>query len=166
MSAVRGEEDTALPEETSTTYSVAGGVVIQDGRALLLEIRSRGEFRLPKGHVRPGESREHGALREVIEETGYALPVTVDCLGTIWNRFVLDGRLVHRRETYFLMALEGPKQTRRDPEDAEQFDVRWVELTEAVGLLTYESEKEFMRRAIAYVRLAPEPRGEGRGVEP
>jgi 8-oxo-dGTP pyrophosphatase MutT (NUDIX family) len=160
-----GEGSIALPEERDTTYSVAGGVVIEDGRALLLEIRGRGEFRLPKGRVRSGESREQAALREVIEETGYASPVSSACLGSVWNHFLIEGRLIQRHETYFLMQLEDHKQARRDAHDEAKFAVRWVALDEAVALLTYESEKEFMRQGVAYARLGaacqPTPEREG-----
>lgn len=164
MSGPRGEGSIALPEERITTYSVAGGVVIDDGRALLLEIRGRGEFRLPKGRVRSGESREAAALREVIEETGYASPISSVCLGSVWNQFLADGCLVQRNETYFLMHLEDHKQARRDAHDEAKFAVRWVPLDGAVTLLTYESEKEFMRQGVAYARLATrEPSGSERG---
>jgi 8-oxo-dGTP pyrophosphatase MutT (NUDIX family) len=141
-----------LPETTKRAFSVAGGVVIDDGRALLLAVRERGDVRLPKGHIREGESREQAALREVIEETGYAHPVTVDCLGSISNEFDHGEEHVVRYETYFLMHLESPKLAQRDASDEARFAVRWVALEEAVGLLTYESEKEFMRRGIAFER--------------
>jgi 8-oxo-dGTP pyrophosphatase MutT (NUDIX family) len=141
-----------LPETTKRAYSAAGGVVIDDGRALLLEVRGRGEVRLPKGHVRETESREQAALREVIEETGYAHPVVVESLGSLLNEFDHEGVHVARYETYFLMHLESEKQAKREPSDEQRFAVRWVALEEAVGLLTYESEKEFTRRAIAFER--------------
>ena len=36
-------------------YLAAGGVVIHDGRMLVLDRPSRGEVRLPKGHIEGGE---------------------------------------------------------------------------------------------------------------
>ncbi|HEY7293662.1 MAG TPA: NUDIX domain-containing protein [Dehalococcoidia bacterium] len=41
-------------------YHTAGGIVVRDGRALLLHrIKGHvGEVRLPKGHVEPGETEE------------------------------------------------------------------------------------------------------------
>ena len=37
-------------------YNAAGGVVIHEGRMLLLDRSTRNEMRLPKGHVEAGES--------------------------------------------------------------------------------------------------------------
>jgi len=54
------------------TYVAAGGVVIHEGQVLLLDRPGRGEVRLPKGHVEPGEEPAEAALREVREEAGYA----------------------------------------------------------------------------------------------
>jgi predicted NUDIX family NTP pyrophosphohydrolase len=45
-------------------YTAAGGVVVHDGHVLVLVRRGRGEVRLPKGHVEPGEEVQAAALRE------------------------------------------------------------------------------------------------------
>ena len=47
-------------------YVAAGGVIIHDGQMLLLDRPHRGEIRLPKGHVDPGESHDETALRETM----------------------------------------------------------------------------------------------------
>ncbi len=60
-------------------YPSAGGVVVDGERVLVLLRPSRDEIRLPKGHVERGESARQTALREVIEESGYAqLEVAAD----------------------------------------------------------------------------------------
>jgi len=71
-------------------------------------------------------------------------------LGTVPNRFVArdNVRAVTRDETYFLMRLRSDERFHRDDHDAGQFRVMWVPLDEAPDRLTYESEKEFARRAI------------------
>ena len=46
--------------------------MINDDKLLVLERPARGEVRLPKGHVEPGEAPREAALREVREEAGYA----------------------------------------------------------------------------------------------
>ncbi len=130
-------------------YQAAGGVVIHEGKMLLLDRPARGEVRLPKGHVEPGESLHEAALREVREETGLAALDIVAELGTLDNRFVLPDRgcAVMRQETYFLMRLLSEARIVRDEHDAGQFVILWVPLDQAPERLTYESEKEFARRA-------------------
>ena len=131
-------------------YQAAGGVVIHDGKLLVLERPSRGEVRLPKGHVEPGEAPREAALREVREEAGYADLEIIADLGAVMNQFVVQdkNREIRREEIFFLMRLTSETLFARDAHDAGQFRAVWVPLDEAPAWLTYESEKEFARRAI------------------
>jgi 8-oxo-dGTP pyrophosphatase MutT (NUDIX family) len=132
------------------TYQAAGGVVISDGKMLLLDRPLRGEVRLPKGHVEPGESPRNTALREVSEEAGYADLEIVADLGTVMNHFFVPDRAreVRREEIFFLMRLRSEEPFVRDAHDAGQFWALWVPLDQAPARLTFESEQEFARRAI------------------
>jgi 8-oxo-dGTP pyrophosphatase MutT (NUDIX family) len=135
------------PEETRT-YHAAGGVVVHEGNVLLLNRPSRGEVRLPKGHVEPGEDMAETALREVREETGYARVRIVGDLGMQRVEFdnPYDGCHYVRHERYFLMCLDGMERVTQPVEDA-QFTLCWVPIAEAADLLTFESERIIMRRA-------------------
>lgn len=141
-------------------YETGGGVVIDGrGRLLMLErwvdrdgVRVH-ELRLPKGHIDPGERPEEAARREVCEESGYCDLETIAPLGEQTVEFIFRDRQVRRREFYFLMRLRSPY--RRAPDvapDSEEalFEVRWaVDPAAAERGLTYESEREFVRRAAA-----------------
>jgi ADP-ribose pyrophosphatase YjhB (NUDIX family) len=66
-----------------------GGVVIVDGRALLIRRASeplRGEWSIPGGMLELGESLEEGVARELLEETG--LQVRVGELIEVFDRIV------------------------------------------------------------------------------
>src|SRR5437764_14710744 len=55
-----------------------GGVVIEDGRALLIRRGSeplRGEWSIPGGSLELGETLEEGVARELLEETGLEVRV-------------------------------------------------------------------------------------------
>ena len=132
------------------TYVAAGGVVIHEGQVLLLDRPGRGEVRLPKGHVEPGEEPAEAALREVREEAGYADLAILADLGTRRVEFFnpYKDEEVTRDEHYFLMTLEDDHQTSRDARE-HQFRPVWVALEKAAGRLTFESEREFVRRAMA-----------------
>jgi len=100
-------------------------VLDAQGRVLLLErdVERDGrlvhEVRLPKGHIEPGEDDRSAALREVCEESGYCdLDVLAD----------LPPQAAHGEEVLFR--------------------VKWAaSLDEAARLLTFDSEREFVRRA-------------------
>jgi 8-oxo-dGTP pyrophosphatase MutT (NUDIX family) len=141
---------TSGPEEVQVRrYAAAGGVLINDGKVLLLERPVRGEVRLPKGHVEPGEAAAETALRETVEETGYDDIAIFADLGTMVVEFDYQGEHYVRDEHYFLMYLCSQRQTDRPAKDAAQFQVRWVPLGEAVERLTYVAEKKWMGRAIS-----------------
>ena len=132
-------------------YHAAGGVVIREnGRMLLLlEVAGRKELRLPKGHIEDGETVEQAAVREVQEETGYADVEIVDDLGSITHTFYnyRKDASITRTESYFLMRLNSEQPYNGPQYEHERFKRRWVRTDDADRLLTYESEREFARRA-------------------
>jgi 8-oxo-dGTP pyrophosphatase MutT (NUDIX family) len=144
-------------------HETAGGVVMdQSGRMLVIvrDIEREGrmvhEVRLPKGHIDPGETAEQAALREVEEESGYgALEIIAD-LGSCHSTFDFRGRQNERDERYFLMRLTDPRRGAPRPTGHEEalFQPDWIDPAEAATQLSYESEREFARRAIEALRRA------------
>ncbi|HEV8246170.1 MAG TPA: NUDIX domain-containing protein [Polyangiaceae bacterium] len=131
--------------DSAVQYEAAGGVLVHAEAVLVLERTTRSEIRLPKGHIEPGESAEAAAIREVREESGYAGKVVAD-LGVQLVEFKLHGRQRSRSERYFLMELADDES--RTPAEAEaQFQPRWLGWDEAIAALTFEPEKEWVRRA-------------------
>jgi len=143
-------------------YRAAGGITLDAaGRVLLLQrdVMRDGqpvhEVRLPKGHIEEGETPEEAALREVCEESGYCHLQIVADLGESHVAFDLKKKHVERDERYFLMRLtkdmqQAPQPTSEHSEEA-LFTTFWAPLDEAEQLLTFESEKLFVRRARAWL---------------
>src|SRR5689334_25075705 len=68
-----------------------GGVVIEDGRALLIRRGSEpllGEWSIPGGMLELGETLEEGVARELLEETG--LTVRVIELIEVFDRIYVE----------------------------------------------------------------------------
>lgn len=134
------------------TYDAAGGVVLDElERVLLLRRVHKNELRLPKGHVEARELLEDAAMREIREESGYADLEMLTSLGVQVVEFDLADRHQHvaRQEFYFLFRLRSHRQVTRDPHEL-QFEPVWVPIEEALTLLTYPAESEFVRRALAW----------------
>ncbi len=60
----------AATEDALKVVRAAGGIVVRDGRVLLVHRPKYDDWTLPKGKAEAGESDEDCALREVREETG------------------------------------------------------------------------------------------------
>jgi 8-oxo-dGTP pyrophosphatase MutT (NUDIX family) len=125
--------------------------VVAEGEKVLVVLRpgrlgpeGQPEVRLPKGHMEPGESREETARREVGEETGWWQVEIVADLGHQIVEFYWQDRHVVRDESFFLMAPQAGAQ----PGQAEkQFTPAWLTWKEALDKLTFEAEREWVRRA-------------------
>ncbi|MFD7546851.1 NUDIX domain-containing protein [Streptomyces sp. NPDC059816] len=78
----------------------AGGIVIRDGRMLLIGFEEDGEpfYEIPGGGVEDGEEPPAAVVRELREETGLTVRVRRE-VARVWK----DGR----REHYFLLEAEG-----------------------------------------------------------
>lgn len=132
-------------------YTAAGGVVVDRDRVLVLRRPSRDEVRLPKGHIETGESPRQAALREVTEESGYVALCIVADLGAQEVEYDYQGEHIVRSERYFAMRLERegdrpPCQVERKPREF-QFIPDWLGWDKALAALTFEAEREWLRRA-------------------
>lgn len=139
-------------------HKTAGGVVLNAAGHFLVLVRDverdgalKHEVRLPKGHVDPGETDEQAARREVHEESGYGGTKVVADLGRARSEFEFRGHGHIRDEHYFLMRLVDGHRDAPQPTHADEarFEPRWLDPHEAVAALTYASEQDFARRAIA-----------------
>lgn len=122
--------------------------MVHDGKMLLLDRPSRGEIRLPKGHIDPGEFPQETAVRETTEESGYADLAIIGDLGERQIEFDFDGKHVVRTEYYYLMRLNSDATVRRSKKDAAQFNVLWLPIESAPDALTYRAEQEVAHRAL------------------
>jgi hypothetical protein len=92
------------------------------------------------------ESFEQTALRKVLEESGYSEIEVITDLGEQLVEFDHDGRHFVRTERYFLMATRvsdlGPRT-----QGELQFNPVWLNWEEAMEKLTFDAEREWVRRA-------------------
>lgn len=114
---------------TQKKFTHAGGVLFQRSPAgtieyLLVESSDKQRWVLPKGHIEKSETPEDAAIREVIEETGFAAR-SIKSLGSV-NYSFNNRRIISE---FFLMKIA-------PPENREQ---KWASVEEASKLLHPES---------------------------
>jgi 8-oxo-dGTP diphosphatase len=110
----------------------AGGVVVQDGRVLLVHRPRYDDWTLPKGKAEPGESDEECALREVEEESGLRCELERELPSTSY----VDGRGRPKVVRYWRMRVVGGEFSLHGEVD----EVRWATPEEARELLSYERD--------------------------
>ncbi|MFN2154648.1 MAG: NUDIX domain-containing protein [Anaerolineae bacterium] len=130
-------------------FSTAGGIVVHDGRVLVLRSSRYDHLRLPKGHIEEGETIRAAALREVCEETGYADLEIVTDLGEQDAEFDSPAGHVIRHEHYFLMRLSSERRVRRKTDDI-SFTPEWVSWGGAVKDMAYDEERRWVFAARAW----------------
>ena len=144
----------SAPATTSTAQSeavlAAGALVwkMVDGKArvLLVHRTQHKDVSLPKGKVDPGETLPHTAVREIAEETGFAVVLGAP-LGTV--EYALPNgkpKVVH-----YWSAEVDPGHAERHSYEAngEIRALEWVPLAKAAKRLTYEHDAEIVERFAA-----------------
>jgi 8-oxo-dGTP pyrophosphatase MutT (NUDIX family) len=112
----------------------AGGIVVRDGRVLVVHRPRYDDWSLPKGKLKLGESWQAAALREVEEETGLRCR-----LGELAG----STRYGLKEVRYFLMTCDDEPRPQNEVDE-----VRWVPLDEAGALLTYERDVELLHQIV------------------
>lgn len=135
--------------KTRTEVS-AGGVTFRGeaGRYEVAIIHTHeGRWQLPKGWVERDEQPEAAAIREVREEAGVEAEL-VGPLDTIeyWYKSTYDPEpaRVHKFVHFFLLRYLGGST---EDHDHEVRDARFVEIGEALRLLSFPNERKVVERA-------------------
>lgn len=135
--------------ETVHELSAGGVACLRDPLRVAL-IRVRDRWGLPKGLAEKGERLADAALREVREETGFAVELAGPA-HDIEYWFVMGGNRHHKRVRFFLMWIREGDAIGHDDEVDE---VRLFDPKEALQHLAYDNERLVLEQALRHVGAA------------
>ena len=135
-----------VPMNTIEQQYSAEGIVFDDGKVLLINIKNlegKTVWTFPKGHLERGETPGQAAVREVLEETGYACEIT-GYIDETRYRFHDGDKLVEKTVKWFTMRSLSKNTSR----DKVILDIKWVEREKVPESLSYPLDKELLHKAI------------------
>jgi 8-oxo-dGTP pyrophosphatase MutT (NUDIX family) len=154
-----------VPALRTARATSAGGVVHRSeaGRLEIVLVRRREPplWALPKGTPNAGETLAETAIRETSEESGLLVEIE-EPISAITYFFVHGRTRFHKTVHFFLMH---PIGGRLDDHDHEFDEVSWVEVEEALQLMTHATERAVVHRATELLAARAEaPRMAVRGA--
>jgi 8-oxo-dGTP diphosphatase len=114
----------------------AGGLVVRDGRVLVVHRPKYDDWAFPKGKLENGESWERAAVREVKEETSLRCE-----LGPYLGSTHYPVREGLKEVRYFRMTAEAAASPQNEVDE-----VRWITSAEGAELLSHEYDRALLAR--------------------
>ena len=111
----------------------------------LIEQMRAGHFSIPKGHVEEGETEAQTAMREIREETGLKVYLNESFRRVITYSPYPDCL----KDVVFFLALAEKGEAVPQPEEVRQ--ILWLPLEDALDALTFDSDREVLREAAAFL---------------
>ncbi|MFH1458925.1 MAG: NUDIX hydrolase [Candidatus Omnitrophota bacterium] len=128
----------------------AGGVVLKkDDQGLIYVIiycRNNGrQWCLPKGKIEKNETIEQTALREVREETGITGKIICALPDICYQYQGKHSGVIFDKTVYFFLMQYESGEINADDYGVEE--VKWYNLDQAIAKLSFENEKNVLKRA-------------------
>lgn len=123
-----------------------GVIVFYNDKVLLIK-HNLGHIGFPKGHVEGMETEEETAIREVKEETN----CDVEIIPGFREIITYSPKRNITKDVIFFIGK--PLNKELSPQLAEVQKVDFVNYKEALNLLTYQDEKDLLKKALQYKNI-------------
>lgn len=121
-----------------------GCIILNEGRALLVQSAKGKHWSFPKGHMETGEDEKATARREVLEETGLKVEICGDFRTT--SHYLTKKRIP--KEVVYFLARPCHSHVRLQREELQ--DYSWLPPAEAEKRLTYARDARALSEALRY----------------
>ena len=152
MTKITTEPETVKREYPDRPIVGVGGVVVQNGRVVLVrraKAPRKGEWSIPGGMLELGETLRDGVAREIEEETG--LKVKSEEVLDVFDSIVIDadGKTQYHYVLvdYLCSVIEGELRAASDVSEA-----RWATLEEVLSLVKREMTVGVIRKGLDTAR--------------
>jgi 8-oxo-dGTP pyrophosphatase MutT (NUDIX family) len=127
----------------------AGGIVLHNGKVLMIKNAAlrdpkKAYWGFPKGHIDPGENSRDAAVREIKEETRIEAEI-IGKLGESQYVFSRSGERIVKHVDYYLFKYRSGEI---QPQELEVLEVKWFDPEEAMELLSFKKDQEFLQQAL------------------
>ena len=129
-----------------------GGIVFRkfhgNTEILLVKHAGGGHWSFPKGHVESGETETETAQREIKEETGIDVIIDPTFRETVTYSPKKDTK---KDVVYFIAKAVNHNFTAQQEEIS---DIKWVELSRAPEILSYDNDRQLINKAKPFLNKA------------
>ena len=112
---------------------------------LLIQHKGSGHWSFPKGHVEGNETEHETATREIKEETS----LNVDFIGDFRVCVTYSPKANVTKDVIYFLAKA--KSTIFSLQETEIKTAKWVLADRAINFVTYENDKNILKKAIEYL---------------
>ena len=124
-------------------------IINKEGKTQVLLIKQNNSvIGFPKGHVQPNETEEQTALRECLEETGLKAEIVEGFREEI--SYYMEDRNAYKTVVFFAGIVNDPHFHKQESEIS---DIYLVKVEEALKLVTFDTTKELLLKALAFLNI-------------
>ena len=118
-----------------------GTIIIENNKVLLIQ-QTDNAWGFPKGHVENNEKEQETAIRETKEETNLDVEIISN------KKYIINYKINNEidKEVIFFLAKKTSDKIKKQDEEIK--NIKWVDLTKAFDIITYENTKNLYKEAL------------------
>ena len=118
-----------------------GTIIIENNKVLLIQ-QTDNAWGFPKGHVENNEKEQETAIRETKEETNLDVEIISN------KKYITNYKINNEidKEVIFFLAKKTSDKIKKQDEEIK--NIKWVDLTKAFDIVTYENTKNLYKEVL------------------
>lgn len=118
-----------------------GTIIIENNKVLLIQ-QTDNAWGFPKGHVENNEKEQETAIRETKEETNLDVEIISN------KKYIINYKINNEidKEVIFFLAKKTSDKIKKQDEEIKK--IKWVDLTKAFDIITYENTKNLYKEVL------------------